>query len=74
MNPQNNFRLTSIITEGNEYNKDVKHKTTTISYDQLNIGRNFFKETLYIEDENKGRFKCNNATFKFIYHIDITRV
>lgn len=72
LEPHQEFGLKSMIFEGNETYNDYKDKTTIIKYDQLEVGRFTFEELLYVEDENTGRYHCNNASFKFSYQIEVS--
>jgi len=71
LKPGKSFQLHSIIYEENEKYNDYEKKTSTISHDSLGIGKFQLVKYLYIEDENKGRYQCNNATFKFDYTISV---
>jgi hypothetical protein len=71
LKPNQSFPLHSIIYEENEEYNDYEKTTSIISYDSLGVGLFKFVEYLYVEDENKGRYRCNNATFKFDYLISV---
>jgi len=66
------FNLKSMIEEGNEVHNDYGKKIFVITYEDLEVGRNSFQDELYMEDENTGRYHCNNATFRFDYTIIVT--
>ena len=72
LKPNQEFGLKSMIFEGKEEHSDYEEKVTIIKYDQLDVGRFKFEELLYVEDENTGRYHCNNATFKFSYLIEVS--
>ena len=72
LKPKHSFPLHSIIYEGKEKYNDIGKTTATISHDSLSVGLFTFVEYLYVEDENKGRYRCNNATFRFDYEITVT--
>ncbi len=72
LKPNEKFSLKSMVFEGNEEYGDYAEKTAVISYEQLEVGRYTFEELLYVEDENTGRYHCNNATFKFTYLIEVS--
>lgn len=72
LKPNQSFILRSIITEGNEKHPDYESKDNEISHKELDVGKYTFEDSLYVEDTNKGRYKCNNATFKFKYVINVT--
>jgi len=66
------FGLKSMIFEGNETHSDYEDITTIIAYEDLEEGRYRFEQELYVEDENTGRYSCNNAKFNFSYTITVT--
>ncbi len=72
LSPSNSFGLKSMIFEGNEVHNDYAETISKISHDDLKAGRYTLEELLYVEDENTGRYHCNNATFKFDYIISVT--
>ena len=69
LKPKQEFGLKSMVFEGNETHNDYEEETKVIAYEDLEIGRNTYEQQLYIEDENTGRYHCNNATFRFSYII-----
>jgi len=71
LKPQESFPIHSMIYEGNEKYNDFEKITSMISHDSLGIGSFKFVQYLYVEDENTGRYSCNNATFKFDYIISV---
>ena len=66
------FTLYSIIREGNETYNDFKKEGEEIQYNELKIGLNSRKIEVYVEDENKGSYPCNHATFIFEYSIRVS--